>query len=108
MLSATFHQQTVPSLYDGYNLDIYRRTFSQHLSVVTTHDVLFTGTIESNFALKPQNDRGRALKAPISGELWFYLCNILWGWKLPVNFMAKNLSSIRQQQQLLSARKSEQ
>lgn len=49
-------------LYDGYNLGhLSQSFFSQQLSVVTAHDVLFTGTIESNFALKSKNDRERIL-----------------------------------------------
>ncbi|VEA43513.1 Putative type-1 secretion protein [Salmonella enterica subsp. enterica] len=64
MLSGYLSPTDGAILYDGYNLGhLSQNFFSQHLSVVTTHDVLFTGTIESNFALKPQNDRGRVLKA---------------------------------------------
>ncbi len=54
MLSGYLSPTDGAILYDGYNLGhLSQNFFSQHLSVVTTHDVLFTGTIESNFALKP-------------------------------------------------------
>ncbi|HDO8847708.1 TPA: SPI-4 type I secretion system protein SiiF [Salmonella enterica subsp. enterica serovar Dublin] len=103
MLSGYLSPTDGAILYDGYNLGhLSQNFFSQHLSVVTTHDVLFTGTIESNFALKPQNDRGRVLKALQLANCGFILQHPM-GLKFPVNFMAKNLSS-GQQQQLLLAR----
>ncbi|MGS8589319.1 ATP-binding cassette domain-containing protein, partial [Salmonella enterica subsp. enterica serovar Infantis] len=58
--------------------------------------------IESNFALKTQNDRGRVLKALHLANCGCILKHPM-GLKFPVNFMAKKLSS-GQQQQLLLAR----
>lgn len=90
-------------LYDGYNVNhLSQNFFSQQLSVVTTHDTLFTGSVESNFALKPQNDRNRIVKALNATNCDFVLQHPM-GLKFPVSFMARNLSS-GQQQQLLIAR----
>lgn len=90
-------------LYDGYNVDhLSQNFFSQQLSVVTTHDTLFTGSVESNFALKPQSDRSRMIKALTTTSCDFVLQHPM-GLRFPVNFMARNLSS-GQQQQLLIAR----
>lgn len=90
-------------LYDGYNLShLSQSFFSQQLSVVTAHDVLFTGTIESNFALKAHSDRERILQALALTNCNFILQHPM-GLRFPVNFMARNLSS-GQQQQLLIAR----
>ncbi|WP_145519542.1 ATP-binding cassette domain-containing protein [Yersinia mollaretii] len=90
-------------LYDGYNVNhLSQNFFSQQLSVVTTHDTLFTGSVESNFALKPQSDRNRMIKSLTATSCDFVLQHPM-GLRFPVNFMARNLSS-GQQQQLLMAR----
>ncbi len=83
-------------LYDGYNLShLSQSFFSQQLSVVTAHDVLFTGTIESNFALKAHPDRQRMLQALALTNCNFILQHPM-GLRFPVNFMARNLSSGQQ------------
>ncbi|WP_149865759.1 ATP-binding cassette domain-containing protein, partial [Salmonella enterica] len=93
MLSGYLSPTDGAILYDGYNLGhLSQNFFSQLLSVVTTHDGLFTGTIESNFALKPQNDMGRVLKALQLANCGFILQHPM-GFKFPGNFMAIKLSS---------------
>lgn len=89
-------------LYDGYNLShLSQSFFSQQVSMVTAQDVLFTGTIESNFALKARGERERVLQALKLTNCHFVLQHPM-GLRFPVNFMAKNLSSGQQQQLLIS------
>lgn len=90
-------------LYDGYNLNHFAQNFfSRHISMLSASDVLFTGSIESNFALKPQQDKKKVFQALNVTNCNFVLQHPM-GLRYPVHFMAKNLSS-GQQQQLLLAR----
>ncbi len=59
--------------------DIYRRTFLSILSVVTTHDVLFTGTIESNFALKRETTEARICSKALHLANCGFILQHLWG-----------------------------
>ncbi|MBU9815552.1 peptidase domain-containing ABC transporter [Rahnella sp. C60] len=90
-------------MYDGYNTrHLAQHFFSRFISVITTHDALFTGTVESNFALKSGEDRKKTVQALGVTNCNFVLQHPM-GLRYPISFMAKNLSS-GQNQQLLLAR----
>ncbi|MDV5139304.1 peptidase domain-containing ABC transporter [Chimaeribacter arupi] len=90
-------------MYDGYNTQqLAQHFFSRFISVITTQDALFTGTIESNFALKSGEDRKKTVQALNVTNCGFVLQHPM-GLRYPVSFMARNLSS-GQNQQLLLAR----
>lgn len=90
-------------MYDGYNTrHLAQNFYSRFISMVTNHDALFTGTVESNFALKSSNDRKKVAAALGVTQCGFVLQHPM-GMRYPVTFMAKNLSS-GQSQQLLLAR----
>lgn len=90
-------------MYDGYNTrHLAQNFYSRFISMVTNHDALFTGTVESNFALKSGSDRKKVAAALGVTQCGFVLQHPM-GLRYPVSFMAKNLSS-GQSQQLLLAR----
>lgn len=90
-------------MYDGYNTaHLAQNFYSRFLSMVTNNDTLFTGSIESNFALKDCESRKKVVEALNLTNCKFVLQHPM-GLRYPVTFMARNLSS-GQNQQLLLAR----
>lgn len=90
-------------MYDGYNTrHLAQNFFSRFISMVTNNDTLFTGSIESNFALKDCDNRKKVIEALNLANCNFVLQHPM-GLRYPVMFMARNLSS-GQNQQLLLAR----
>lgn len=90
-------------MYDGFNTrHLAQNFYSQFISMVTNHDALFTGTVESNLQLKSGSDRQKVVAALQAARCGFVLQHPM-GLRYPVSFMAKNLSS-GQSQQLLLAR----
>ena len=90
-------------MFDGFNTrHLAQNFYSRFISMVTNHDALFTGTVESNMVLKSSGDRQKVVSALKATRCEFVLQHPM-GLRYPVSFMAKNLSS-GQSQQLLLAR----